>query len=84
MEHALLEVPLEPCVIVIDDLGLAAQLVLNISADNDAEAVAEGLHSALSVADAVVKHARDEVSVLKLDLSPPLQLAVAVLAPLEP
>ena len=41
-------------------------------------------HSALSVADAVVKHARDEVSVLKLDLSPPLQLAVAVLAPLEP
>ena len=27
VEHALLEVPLEPRVVVVDDLGLAAQLV---------------------------------------------------------
>ena len=56
----------------------------DVGADDDAEAVAECLHAALSVAEVVVEHARDEVAVLELDLPPPLELAVAVLAPLEP
>ena len=84
VEDALFEVPLEPRVVVVDDLGLAAQLVLVVGADDHAEAVAEGLHAALAVAEVVVEHARDEVAVLELDLTPPLELAVAVLASLEP
>ena len=34
--------------------------------------------------DVVVKHASDEVSILKLDLTPPLKLAIGVLSSFEP
>ena len=84
MEHALLEVALKPGLIVVDHLAFATQLVLYISANDNTEAVAERFNSALSVSDVVVKHARDEVAILKLDLTPPFKLAFTVLTSLEP
>ena len=84
MEHALLEVALKPGLVIIDHLPLATQLVSHIGADDDTEAIAECFNSALSMSDVVVKHARDEVAILKLNLPLPFKLAFTVLASLEP